>query len=91
MYALVRIDGEPAAQARAVADGPYLGVFAVATRPAYRRRGLARACLGALAAWGAEQGATTAYLLVEHDNAPALALYDRLGFAEAFTYWYRAR
>ena len=90
-YALVRSDGEPAAQSRAVADGRHLGVFAVATRPAYRRRGLARACLGALAAWGAEQGATTAYLLVEHDNVPAITLYDRLGFAEAFTYWYRAR
>jgi ribosomal protein S18 acetylase RimI-like enzyme len=90
-FALLRIDGEPAAQARAVADGAHLGIFAVATRPAYRRRGLARACIGALAAWGAAQGATTAYLLVEHDNAPALSLYEQLGFAEAFTYWYRAR
>jgi ribosomal protein S18 acetylase RimI-like enzyme len=91
VYALVRLDGDVAAQARAVADGELLGIFAVATRPAYRRRGLARACMGALAAWGAEHGATTAYLLVQHDNAPAIALYERLGFAERFTYWYRAK
>jgi ribosomal protein S18 acetylase RimI-like enzyme len=90
-YALLRVEGEPAAQARAVADGDHLGVYAVATRPAFRRRGLAHACLAALARWGAAQGATTAYLLVERHNVPAIALYERLGFAERFGYWYRAR
>jgi ribosomal protein S18 acetylase RimI-like enzyme len=89
--ALLRVDGAAVAQARAVADGDLLGLFAVATRPAHRRRGLARACLAALARWGMEHGATTAYLLVERDNAPAIALYGRLGFTERFAYWYRAR
>jgi ribosomal protein S18 acetylase RimI-like enzyme len=90
-FALLRSEGEAVAQARAVADASLLGLFAVATRPAHRRRGLARACLGALARWGMEQGATTAYLLVERDNAPAIGLYERLGFTERFAYWYRAR
>jgi ribosomal protein S18 acetylase RimI-like enzyme len=90
-YALLRHEGEPVAQARAVADGELCGFFAVATRPTHRRRGLAAACIGALAAWGLEQGASTAYLLVQRDNGPALALYRRLGFEERFAYWYRAR
>jgi ribosomal protein S18 acetylase RimI-like enzyme len=90
-YALLRVDGDVAAQARAVVDGEHLGVYAVATRPAFRRRGLARACLAVLARWGADAGATTAYLLVERHNTPAVALYKRLGFEERFVYWYRAR
>jgi ribosomal protein S18 acetylase RimI-like enzyme len=90
-YALARVDGIAAAQARAVADGEHVGLYAVATRPGYRRRGLARDCLAALAAWGQERGATYGYLLVERSNAPARELYARLGFESAFAYWYRTR
>lgn len=88
-YALVHADGQPVAQARAVVDGPLAGLYAVATRPGYRRRGLARACLSALAVWSLARGATTAFIAVEHRNEPALALYRRLGFSPVFSYWYR--
>ena len=40
--------------------------------------------------WGAERGATTAYLQVLGDNTPALALYDGLGFAVHHRYRYLA-
>jgi ribosomal protein S18 acetylase RimI-like enzyme len=46
--------------------------------------------MAALVGWGAERGATTAYLQVLADNAPALALYDRLGFATHHAYRYLA-
>ncbi len=36
--------------------------------------------LGALLEWGAERGATTAWLHVEVDNDPARGLYERVGF-----------
>ena len=36
-------------------------------------------------------GAQGAYLQVMLNNPPALALYQRLGFAEAYRYWYRVK
>ena len=72
-------------------DDGWAGVFGMATVPAARRTGAARAVLGALAAWAAERGAVGLYLQVEGDNAPALRLYESAGFAEAARYSYRTR
>jgi ribosomal protein S18 acetylase RimI-like enzyme len=47
--------------------------------------------MATLLEWGAERGATTAYLQVLGDNEPALALYERLGFVEHHRYRYLAR
>ena len=43
---------------------------------------------GRPAAWGAELGATTAYLQVLGDNEPALALYASMGFTTHHAYAY---
>jgi ribosomal protein S18 acetylase RimI-like enzyme len=64
---------------RASVDADWLGVHDVVVEPAHRRQGLARAVLGALLEWGAEQGALTVWLHVETDNEPAIALYESLG------------
>lgn len=88
-YALASLGGEPAATALGVADGPWLGVFSVATLPEFRRRGAATALLGALARWGSGLGATRAYLQVERDNRIAFDLYLRDGFREVYGYHYR--
>lgn len=66
-------------------DGDWLGIHGLLVDPAYRRRGLAHLVLDALLEWGAEQGATTAWLHVETDNSPAIALYESLGFATHHT------
>ena len=52
------------------------------------RRRLGSSWSAALLGWAAERGATTAYLQVRGDNAPALALYERLGFERHHTYRY---
>ncbi|MFT4263867.1 MAG: GNAT family N-acetyltransferase [Nocardioides sp.] len=70
----------PHAHGRATLDGDWLGLHDLHVDPAHRRQGLARRVVAELAAWGAEQGARTTWLHVETDNAPALALYDSLGF-----------
>ncbi|AHC23979.1 MULTISPECIES: N-acetylglutamate synthase, CG3035 family [Mycobacteriaceae] len=59
----------------------WLGVSCVRVAESARRQGLAREVFAALSAWGAEQGATRAYVQVLEDNAPARALYESLGFA----------
>jgi ribosomal protein S18 acetylase RimI-like enzyme len=90
-YAVLTLDGAPAAAGRAVVDGRWLGIFNMATLPAFRRRGAARAVLAALAEWGAAGGATTAYLQMEADNGAAPGLYDRAGFTTCYEYEYWSR
>ncbi len=74
------VDGVEVGTARAAVDGDWLGVHGLNVLPQHRGEGHATALMAALLAWGAEQGATTVWLHVETDNAPALALYERLGF-----------
>jgi ribosomal protein S18 acetylase RimI-like enzyme len=81
--------GQPAAVGSAIAADGYLGFFNVATVPTQRRRGAARAVMGALLEWGAAVGAVEAYLQVMTDNTPGLALYASLGFETCYHYHYR--
>jgi len=73
------------ARGEAAIDGDWIGVHATEVDPAHRREGLGTAVLAALLEWGGEQGATTVWLHVETDNAPALAWYDGLGLAPHHT------
>ena len=69
------------AQGQAALHEDWLGLHGLVVAEPHRRRGLATAVVAELLEWGAERGARTAWLHVETDNAPALALYERLGFA----------
>jgi ribosomal protein S18 acetylase RimI-like enzyme len=88
-FAAIRVDGRAVAIARASVERGWLGVTAVEVDPAHRRRGLAGQVMRGVLRWGAERGATGAYLQVAEENVPALALYDRLGFTEHHRYHYR--
>jgi len=91
-FAHARLDGaDIGAVGLAVVSGTSAGIFSMLTLPAFRRRGLARAVLGALARFALERGARQLYLQVERDNRPALTLYEAAGFAESHTYHYRSR
>lgn len=69
-----------AATGEASLDGDWLCLHSLQVDPEHRRRGLARSAIAELLDWGASRGARTAWLHVESDNAPALALYAGLGF-----------
>ncbi|MCB5186538.1 GNAT family N-acetyltransferase [Methylobacillus caricis] len=47
---------------------------------AWRNKGLGKSLLQAILDWASQQGATRAQLLVDMDNAPAIAYYDHLGW-----------
>lgn len=87
-FALLRVEGKPAAAGLCVQDGELAGLFSMRTQRAYRRRGLGTAVLHALAAFAREAGAQQLYLQVEDDNL-ALPLYRRLGFEPVYGYHYR--
>jgi ribosomal protein S18 acetylase RimI-like enzyme len=74
------------AVAIAVPSDGLLGLFCIAVAPARRRVGLGRAIIRALCAQAPE---AMPYLQVESRNAPAIALYEQLGFAEVYRYRHR--
>jgi ribosomal protein S18 acetylase RimI-like enzyme len=88
-YASLRLEGRTVAVARGAVDDGRLGVMAVEVAPDHRRQGLATAVTAALWDWGRTQGATHSYLQVLVDNAPAVALYERLGYWMHHDYHYR--
>ena len=92
-YAAVRDGDRVLATARLALVGRWGGLFAVATRPEARRRGLSRAAMGAAVRAGARRGITDLWLQVVAENDGARALYDGLGFAPAsrYEYWARTR
>ncbi|MCW2699142.1 MAG: Acetyltransferase family protein [Blastococcus sp.] len=79
-----------AAVARGVVVDGWLCVTAVTVDERHRRRGLATGVMAALGTWARQRGAHSSLLQVAGDNAPALALYERLGFTEHHRYAYRS-
>jgi GNAT superfamily N-acetyltransferase len=71
-------------------DRDWVGLRGIEVAPEHRRQGLGLQVMAALLEWAAERGATTAYLQVLADNAPALALYEQLGFTTHHAYGYLA-
>jgi ribosomal protein S18 acetylase RimI-like enzyme len=58
----------------------WLGISAVHVGAEQRRQGHARRLCGALMRWGAQRGATRAYVQVLSHNSGAIMLYHGLGF-----------
>ena len=73
-----RVVGRVGFHAPPAADGSVEIGYSVA--PAYRGQGLATEMAIGLIRWGAANGATTCIASVRPDNAPSLAVINRLGF-----------
>lgn len=82
-------DGQPLAAAFVVSQGGLMGTYDVVTAPEARRRGLMRALLGHLTRWAGDAGAQSGAIFVVAANAPAVALYEGLGYRELYRYHYR--
>jgi N-acetylglutamate synthase len=86
-----RRGGEIVATALCVVGFGCAVVECVATRADTRRQGAAKSVLSALESWAARQDVDWIGLQVVTGNAPAAALYQRLGFVAGATnsYWVR--
>jgi N-acetylglutamate synthase len=88
-FASVEEGGRIVGCALGVVQDEWLGIFDLIVDSAARRCGHGEKLMRGLMAWGQRAGADRAYLQVMLGNSPAHALYDKLGFREAYQYWYR--
>jgi ribosomal protein S18 acetylase RimI-like enzyme len=88
-FGSLSLDDRTIAVGFAVADGSWLGLFEIIVADDYRRQGIGQSLTRSLMAWGRGTGAQRAYLQVVAENAPAIAMYDKVGFGHAYNYWYR--
>ena len=88
-FALLIVEGMPAALAYGAIHDGLLCYESVITDPGRRRQGSARRVIASLAAWARDSGAAGACLQVEAGNTPARALYQSFGLAELYRYHYR--
>jgi GNAT superfamily N-acetyltransferase len=87
--ATVRDDaGAVLARGRGAFHDDWLGISSLWTAERLRGQGLGTAVLRSLLDWGAERGATTAYLQVVDSNPTAAALYEARGFEKHHGYAY---
>ena len=83
--------GQPVACGLGVADGDFVGLFDIVVAAPLRNRGLGYAVVASILEWGKSKNAKKAYLQVMCKNAPALHLYQKIGFSEEYRYWYRVK
>jgi ribosomal protein S18 acetylase RimI-like enzyme len=76
---------------RGALAGGWVGLSCLMVAPRARRRGLAHLLSARALEEAAARGAGRAFLQVEATNAPARALYERLGFVVVDAYHYRER
>ena len=82
-------DGALLACGQFAREAELVGLYDVYTAEDARGRGLSRLLCERLLALAATEGAEIAYLQVESDNEAARRVYQRLGFADAYSYHYR--
>lgn len=88
MFILGDTSAHPQAVALCVHDGELAGLQQIAVAADDRRRGLATQITAAALKWARLRGASKGWLQVEVGNAPAVALYAKLGFEEVYRYRY---
>lgn len=85
------IHGEAVACGQMAIEADLVGLYDVFTATEHRGAGHASLLCRHLLTAARERGARHAYLQVDADNAPARAVYHRLGFADGYAYHYRTR
>lgn len=86
---IARVDNRAAGVGFCALHGSIAMLHALEVLPGVRRKGVGRLMVSGIAHWAQSQGADTLALAVTTANAPARALYERLGMQDAGGYHYR--
>ncbi|MFO1223217.1 MAG: GNAT family N-acetyltransferase [Burkholderiaceae bacterium] len=88
----LRVDGQsmPLACGQTAAEADMVGLYDIFTPSESRNQGWARKLCALLLDRARQRGARIGYLQVDAANHPARAVYSRLGFADGYSYHYRA-
>lgn len=87
-FTLVKDKNKTIAVGLGVAERGWVGIFCMSTDPDHRRQGAASHILHAIAQWAQSHNTENCYLQVMQKNAPALALYSKVGFNTLYYYYY---
>ncbi len=88
-FASIVREGEMVACGIGVIENRTVGLFDIVVDPRFRKQGLGTQLVSGILHWTRSQRVTSAYLQVMIDNAPAMAMYRKIGFTEVYRYWYR--
>jgi ribosomal protein S18 acetylase RimI-like enzyme len=88
LFVIEKANAGPVATALCVQDNDLAGIMSLSVSAEHRRKGLGVEILASALRWARMRSAKTAWLQVNATNDPALALYDRFGFSEAYRYRY---
>jgi N-acetylglutamate synthase len=85
-FATLRLDGKPVAFGLCAIDQGWAEIGCVMVDETRRGQGCGPAIVSGLMQWAKDEGATSAFLQVDANNLPALALYKSLGFETLYPY-----
>jgi GNAT superfamily N-acetyltransferase len=74
-----------------VMERGFVGIFDIVVAKEYRRCGIGLDIMNGILTQAREMGAQTSYLQVVAGNTPAENMYTKLGYKEAYRYWYRKK
>lgn len=86
-----RVNGIPVGCGLGVVEDRFIGLYDIVIDKNFRNRGWGKIMIENIMGWGISKGAEMSYLQVLTDNAPALRLYEKVGFKEEYKYWYRIK
>jgi N-acetylglutamate synthase len=88
VFASIRDGDQVVGVARGSLADRWAGLTAMEVHPDYRRQGLARALIAAIAQWAWQRGSRSAYVQAAETNLPAQRLYQATGFTPHHNYAY---
>ncbi len=74
-----------------VIEKGFVGLFDIIVKEEYRKKGYGTDIVKTILSEAKEHGAKNAYLAVVNDNIAAKSIYEKIGFKETYTYWYRIK